>query len=181
MNSSLIENNYIIIPNFIDSDRAKKLSEQFKEDCNKNKAIGDASVINCQGMHDYIPFIELLCEKLPEVSEIVEETLLPTYAYARVYRNGNELKAHTDRPACEISLSVHLDGDIQWPIWFKSSNKEKKEIILNSGDAVLYLGCITEHGRDIFTGNWYTQVFLHYVRSRGPNSFAFFDKNKKPN
>jgi hypothetical protein len=179
MNSILIKNNYLIIRNFIESDRAKQLSKDFKEECKKENAVGDILVLDCQGMYNYMPFLELLCEKIPEISEITEEIILPTYSYARVYRKGNILEAHKDRPSCEISLSVHLDGDISWPIWVETPEGKKEYVSLNSGDALLYLGCIAEHGREIFTGEWYTQVFLHYVRSRGPNSSAYFDNRKK--
>jgi hypothetical protein len=34
--------------------------------------------------------------------------MLPTYSYARIYANGDELKKHRDRPACEVSVTLHL-------------------------------------------------------------------------
>ncbi len=44
---------------------------------------------------------------------------LPTYSYLRVYKRGNLLKAHRDRPACEISMTVNLgmSAEEPWPIW----------------------------------------------------------------
>jgi hypothetical protein len=45
----------------------------------------------------------------------------PTYSYYRVYRNGNDLKPHTDRPSCEISATLcfnysYDDSKYTWPI-----------------------------------------------------------------
>ena len=34
------------------------------------------------------------------------------------------------------------------------------------------------HWREEFNGNYYGQTFLHYVRSRGPRAYAFFDNDK---
>jgi hypothetical protein len=42
--------------------------------------------------------------------------LVPTYSYTRLYRNGNILKRHKDRPSCEISTTLCLGGD-HWPIY----------------------------------------------------------------
>jgi Rps23 Pro-64 3,4-dihydroxylase Tpa1-like proline 4-hydroxylase len=49
---------------------------------------------------------------------------------------------------------------------------------------MIYLGKIAPHWRDSYGGEYYTQVFLHYVRSRGDCSYAYFDKineQNKPN
>ena len=76
------------------------------------------------------------------------------------------LEKHKDRPSCEVSLTLHLNGDDRGPIWIK--NKEGKNVCveLNPGDALLYLGCIATHWRDEFYGTWYAQMFMHYVRSK---------------
>ena len=42
--------------------------------------------------------------------------LVPTYAYCRLYKNGNILRRHKDRPSCEISTTIHLGGT-PWPIF----------------------------------------------------------------
>jgi Rps23 Pro-64 3,4-dihydroxylase Tpa1-like proline 4-hydroxylase len=45
---------------------------------------------------------------------------------------------------------------------------------------MLYLGYQAEHWRKQYQGKEYVQVFLHYVKSRGENSWAVFDKLQKP-
>jgi hypothetical protein len=83
------------------------------------------------------------------------------------------------RPACEISVTVHLDGDERMEFGIKKPNGEDVQLDLNIGDAVLYLGSEAEHWREgPYQGKNYTQVMLHYVRSNGKNAWAFFDKKK---
>ena len=179
MNSKLIENNYLVVPNFISSDRAKLLAEEFKSHCETQGLPGDNQAPDSHAVYNHISFLELLCEKTPEVSALLEEIVLPTYSYARVYKEGSVLEKHTDRDACEISLTLHLDGDYPWPIWIETPQQEKKFVSLNPGDAMLYLGRIAPHWREEYRGTYYSQVFLHYVRSRGECSYAYFDNREK--
>ena len=175
MNQKLLDNNYIIIPNFISSYRANKLKGEFVEYSQKNNLEGDSQIPTSSSDYNYISFLELLCEKTPEVSEILEETVLPTYTYARVYKNGSILKKHSDRDSCEISLTLHLGGDKPWLIWIKTPEGEDRSVELKPGDAMMYRGTIAEHWRDEYVGEEYVQVFLHYVRSRGECAYTYFD------
>src|SRR5712671_5552941 len=64
----------------------------------------------------------LLVDLLPEIERSSGLALFPTYSYFRVYKHGDTLAKHTDRPACEISVSLCLgfeDGK-SWPIWIES-------------------------------------------------------------
>jgi predicted 2-oxoglutarate/Fe(II)-dependent dioxygenase YbiX len=175
MNQKLLYNNYIIIPNFVSSYRANKLKDEFVEFSQRNNLKGDSQIPNSHSDYNYISFLELLCEKTPEVSEILEETVLPTYTYARVYKNGSILEKHSDRDSCEISLTLHLGGDRPWLIWIKTPEGEDRSVELKPGDAMMYLGTIAEHWRDEYDGEEYVQVFLHYVRSRGKCAYTYFD------
>ena len=175
MNQKLLDNNYIIIPNFISSYRVNKLKDEFVEYSQKNNLEGDPQIPTSSSDYNYISFLELLCEKTPEVSEILEETVLPTYTYARVYKKGSILKRHSDRDSCEISLTLHLGGDNPWLIWIKTPEGEDRSVELKPGDAMMYRGTIAEHWRDEYAGKEYVQVFLHYVRSRGECAYTYFD------
>ena len=176
MNQKLLNNNYLIIPNFINSHRARELGNDFKVYSESKNNGGDSQAPNSQSDYNCISFLELLCEKTHQVSSILEETVLPTYSYSRVYYNESVLERHTDRDACEISLTLHLNGDKSWPISIQTPSGEEKSVILEPGDAMMYLGTIAEHWRDAYDGDYYTQVFLHYVRSRGECAYAYFDK-----
>jgi len=178
MNEIVENNNFLYIPNFISPQRANELSKRFSNFCKNRNIEGDTQVNNSHAAYNYVDFLELLCEKTPEVSKFLGETVLPTYTYARVYKEGNILERHRDRAACEISLTLHLSGDNDWPIYIQKPNGEEVELNLTSGDAMLYRGDIADHWREKFEGKEYVQVFMHYVRSRGENSWAFFDKDK---
>jgi predicted 2-oxoglutarate/Fe(II)-dependent dioxygenase YbiX len=181
MNRNLLENNYLIIPNFITSYRANKLKEEFIKFSEENFLSGDEQSPNSKCLYNYVSFLEILCEKTPRVSDILEETVIPTYSYARVYKNGSTLDPHVDRDACEISLTLHLGGDSPWPINIKTPSGKDQSIILNPGEAMMYLGCEASHWREKYKGEEYVQVFLHYVRSRGDKFYAYFDKEKTNN
>lgn len=176
MNQKLIDNNYLVLSNFISKERALSLSSEFLKHCEENDIEGDPQAPNSYSAYNYISFLELLCEKTTAISSAIGETVLPTYAYSRVYKNGSELTKHVDRDACEISLTLHLYGDVTWPIWIETPTGEKRCVQLDPGDAMIYLGRIAPHWREPFTGKYYTQVFLHYVRSRGDCSYTYFDK-----
>lgn len=181
MNKKLIENNYIVLPNFISKERSSELSFEFLKYSKENNLEGDPQAPNSFSAYNYMPFLELLCEKTPEVSSVIGETVLPTYSYARVYKNDSVLSRHTDRDACEISLTLHLHGDASWPIWIETPSGESRCVDLSPGDAMVYLGKIAPHWRDVYEGDYYSQVFLHYVRSQGDCSYTYFDKFREEN
>jgi alkylated DNA repair dioxygenase AlkB len=112
------------------------------------------------------------------VEAACEEKVLPTYAYARIYGHGESLAAHRDRDACELSLSLNLDGDVSWPIHVQTPSGTTCTTVLEPGDAVMYLGCSALHWRDPFPGTHCSQVFMHYVLSFGSRAHAYFDKRR---
>lgn len=126
---------------------------------------------------DHDPACEALLERAWHLIEnVIEDKLIPTYAYGRVYTNGNVLEKHTDRPACEISLTVQLlrTHHYAWPIYMGG-----KRFDLGECDGVLYKGCEVEHWRDVCLGpdNYMSgQVFLHYVRENGQYANEAGDK-----
>jgi len=113
----------------------------------------------------------LLDIKLPLVEKESNLKLFPTYAYWRYYIFGGELKKHTDRPACEISITACIKKYDNWPIIVEGTSFELEE-----GDAVLYAGCDQEHWRPgIYKGEGLAQVFLHYVNQLGPYKNHAYD------
>jgi hypothetical protein len=181
MNDSLLKNNFLYIPELICPDLAESLAIKFKKDSETNDLPGDGQAWNSGSCYNYTPALDILCDKTQIISEIIEHTVIPTYTYGRVYRKNSVLERHTDRPACEISVTVHLGGDLPWSIWIQDPEGKNRCVSLNPGDAMIYLGCIAPHWRDEFYGEWYSQIFLHYVRSGGPCSSCYFDKYKPNN
>jgi len=183
MIKELIDNNYILIDNFITPKQAKTLYEWFKRDSQlfPDKFIRDVQCPSSLGLYNYKHFVDLLVQKIPNMKEYIGEQVLPTYSYARVYAHNETLEKHTDRPACEISVTVHLDSDeTPWDIFFTKPNGEIVSCNLKPGQAVIYLGMESEHWREAFTGKHYGQVFLHYVRAAGEHWDCYFDRNIKP-
>lgn len=109
--------------------------------------------------------METLLEKIkPVMEKNTGLKVLPTYTYARIYKKGDILKRHKDRPSCEISTTINLGGD-SWPIYLEPSGEKGKEgvkVNLNPGDMLIYRGCELEHWREAFEGDNCGQVFLHY-------------------
>ena len=129
-------------------------------------------------------FMETLMMKvLPIMQERTEMTLVPCYTYSRIYKKGDILKRHKDRPSCEISTTLHLGGK-PWTIFLDPTgadyviNEHKQihrpnapqgiSITLEVGDMLVYSGCDLEHWREPFEGENCAQVFLHYNNIDGP-------------
>ena len=106
----------------------------------------------------------LLMKVLPTMQKETGLELVPTYSYARIYKHGDILHKHKDRPSCEISTTIHLGGD-KWSIFIEGT-----EVMLDIGDMLVYSGCELEHWREPFEGNTCAQVFLHYNHLNGPFS-----------
>lgn len=181
MNQQLIDNNYLHIPNFISKEEASSLANELIEYSKlpNNLMTSDNQAPNSLAMYNYLPFVKLLVKKINEVSSILEEDVLPTYTYTRIYSQGEVLSRHKDRPACEISITLNLKKDNEWPIWFQKPNREEISLELNQGDAVMYLGEIADHWRNEYQGQEHVQLFLHYVRAEGSKSWAVFDHLKQ--
>lgn len=124
------------------------------------------------------PLIETVLQvSLPLVSEVCGKELYPTYSYARIYQPGEELELHTDRPSCEISVTVNVASKGRpSPIWMHYKDNQPCSYTLNPGDAVIYKGCEAKHWRDTFKSDQLNvQFMLHYVNKNGPHADRIFD------
>ena len=133
----------------------------------------------------------LMMKVRPKMQQETGLNLIPTYSYARIYKNGDTLHRHKDRHSCEISCTLNLGGD-PWPIFIdgtgadsilsgsetttvvKPNAPEGTKVLLEVGDMLVYSGCELEHWREPFEGEACGQVFLHYNHVYGP----FAEKNK---
>ncbi|WP_407351413.1 class I SAM-dependent methyltransferase [Luteimonas sp. R10] len=120
---------------------------------------------------------EALLELLkPQFEEVIGETLEPSYSYLRFYTNGAVLERHIDRPACEISATITIgySAEQAWPIFIEVDG-DPIGVDLEVGDALLYQGIQVPHWRQAFGGQYWLQLFLHYVRSTGEHFRHAFD------
>jgi hypothetical protein len=133
---------------------------------------------------DYAPMQFFLWGLTPLMSELVGRRLLPTYDFFRVYRAGDVCRIHSDREACEHSLSLTLDYS-DGKVWdleigrrpLDARQKRLTEdfesetyasVGMEPGDAVLYRGIHRRHGRMVPNPNrWSAHLFLHWVEADG--------------
>ena len=126
------------------------------------------------------PAFDALLEFLrPRIEESSGLSLYPTYSHFRLYRHGNALKRHRDRPACEISVSLNVGQApaAPWPIYVQG-NSGAYAALLAPGDALLYRGIDLFHWREAYPGRELVQAFLHYVDRHGPHAGRKFDGRK---
>ena len=135
----------------------------------------DEQVPNTYSHYGDVAMETLLLAVQPIMEKQTKLKLIPTYAYARIYKNGDVLHRHKDRFSCEISTTLNLGSD-PWPIYIeknpkKGGLKEGKyvsdytkgsKVVLQPGDMLVYKGNILEHWREAFEGQDCGQVFLHY-------------------
>ncbi len=142
--------------------------------------------------HHYNPLLFFLWGLTPVVSRLVDRDLMPTYDYFRIYREGDVCRVHSDRYACEHSLSLTLDYSDGEP-WALEIGKQRRDrptsavepdfgdepfasVPMKIGDAVLYQGVRHRHARTTPNPNaWSAHLFLHWVDRNGPHRDQAFD------
>jgi hypothetical protein len=128
----------------------------------------------------------------PAMSELIKCDLLPSYAYFRLYQNGDRLRVHKDRHACEHSLSLTLGYSDGQPWEFNIGrggapadaapaedfgDEPFATIAMRPGDAILYKGIRKRHGRLSPNPNqWSAHLFLHWVDRNGPYAEHAFER-----
>lgn len=123
-----------------------------------------------------------------KLEKLIGRQLYNTYYYDRYYFSGQELKRHTDRDACEISVTVHIGTNLDkpWPVCIKTPQGEERSVTLSPGDGMVYKGCERPHWRDAMPTKkkglfqkkeelYYHQIFFHYVLADGQRAHCAFD------
>jgi len=137
----------------------------------------DSQVPGSSSIYGDVVMEHLLLRLQPEVEAALGISLHPTYSYCRLYGHGDALARHTDRPACEISMTVNLGQDppVPWPLWIEG-REGVQAVRLEPGDGLIYRGIEAAHWRDEYPGSRLAQVFLHYVDKDGPHAQWRYDK-----
>lgn len=142
--------------------------------------------------YQYAPMMTFLWGLTPRVAQAAGCDLLPTYAYFRAYQRDDVCRVHSDRYACEHSLSLTLAyGDDQpWALSVATERTEPGAVVaedfgdqpfgsvaMRPGDGVLYQGTHHRHGRtDPNPNSWSAHLFLHWVDRNGPYKEHAFDR-----
>ena len=118
----------------------------------------------------------------PVLEELLGEELIPSYWFSTTYHKGGWMNCHTDRPSCEVSVTMNICGDAPWPIKLKDLTGKRREVVTPVGDGLAYLGTIVEHWRSplrTHENDRFMQLFLHFVRKNGQYVDYAYDKNEK--
>ncbi len=142
--------------------------------------------------NDYRPMSFFLWALTPTIGSLIGRSLLPTYDYFRIYREGDVCMVHADRPACEHSVSLTLDysDGAAWDFQIAGNPTARGQSIeddfgadsftsisMSVGDAVIYRGVNYRHGRITPNPNgWSAHLFLHFVERGGPFEDQAFDR-----
>jgi hypothetical protein len=143
--------------------------------------------------YQYAPMLTFLWGMTPRIADVVGCDLLPTYAYFRAYQKGDICRVHSDRPACEHSLSLTMiySDSRPWPLSVATDHLESPKPVIdddfgddrfasvpmNAGDGVLYQGTHRRHGRTTPNPNaWSAHLFLHWVEKNGRYKDQAFDR-----
>lgn len=164
---------YKIIKNFLSEDEVKLLRVYCEIKHRSNFNSFDFKQNNAGDTYYYgDPIMDaLMINKQKIMEQETGKKLLPTYSFWRVYTKFTLLDKHKDRPSCEISTTVYIGGDTDWPIYMDGT-----PVHLQAGDAAVYLGCKVSHWRDEFQGDYQLQTFLHYVDADGKNKNYYMDQ-----
>ena len=143
--------------------------------------------------HNYPPMMTFLWGVTPKVADIAGCVLIPTYAYFRIYQQGDVCRVHSDRHACEHSLSLMIDVADGKP-WALAVERQRLDgptptveadfgpeefgsVPMMPGDAVMYQGVHHRHGRpDPNPNRWSAHLFMHWVDAEGPYREQAFDR-----
>jgi hypothetical protein len=119
----------------------------------------------------------ILLQVQSTVEAVSGNALYPCYSFLRIYGNGAVLPRHVDRPSCEISATLTLGykADSIWP-FFAGKDEAGTEVALGQGDFLVYRGAEVPHWRNAFEGEYWVQLFLHYVRVDGEFADLKYDR-----
>jgi hypothetical protein len=177
--NSFKENGYAVVKNAIDPILIKFITQYALFDEMQDFTSDNGQVPNAHSKYADPAMETMLLHILPLMEKSTGLNLYPTYSFYRVYRNGDTLYPHKDRPSCEISTTVcfgysYDDSEYSWPIIMDGN-----AIDMKPGDVVVYRGVDLEHSRDKFappSNDWHVQAFLHYVDANGPYANYRYDQ-----
>lgn len=168
---------YVVRRSCIQDPRLSLLYRYVRKRAESGTMMHDRQVPEAWAAHDDVFTDGLLADFLPIAEEVSRLKLFATYSYFRVYERGHSLERHTDRPACEISVTLCLgyQAERPWPILIEGP-AGISSIELAPGDVLFYRGIECPHWREPLEGDQVAQVFLHYVDRNGPYADWKYDK-----
>jgi hypothetical protein len=176
--SSFADRQYLLIERFIDTRLARVLFGILQLRRWRGESRRDDQVPSAHSHWGDSTLDALLLGLSSSVESAIGWRLLPTYAYARLYVEGDLLPRHRDRHECEVAVTIHLGHIghlIPPPIHFAPAGQPEVAVRQGTGDAVIYCGDSVEHWRERFEGQYFGQLFLNYVRADGLRRMRIYD------
>jgi hypothetical protein len=103
------------------------------------------------------------------ISDVVGRVVVPSYNYLALYQGGASLDRHTDREACEYTVSLCIDATPDprthgaWPLHVQFPGAPVS-YLQNIGDGLLFRGRYLPHWRDqLPPGYTSSSVLFHFV------------------
>lgn len=169
----VIGDTYKVVRGYLSRETALQLADSMR---NSKEGVDEAQP-NRRGYYNFTEMSAIASEKVAFLNDCIGgPKLLPTYTYSRIYKNKSNLEKHTDRDACEVSVSIHLDGDAKSKFYIENKDGKDVSIDLEPGDAVIYDGPNAVHWREEYCGEEYIQTFHHYVFLGGECESQFQNK-----
>tara|TARA_Y100001937_G_scaffold125418_1_gene192209 strand:+ start:999 stop:2474 length:1476 start_codon:yes stop_codon:yes gene_type:complete len=175
MNDILYKKGYVVLDNFFsdiqtDYYMSKVVDILYEKDMMLGNQMSDSVHPMTWNVNSHPVWESLMWNSLSEVERCTDEKLFPTYSFQRVYLKDAHMSHHSDWPWCQISITVNLGQSHPYPLFVTDlETNESVEIIQKPGQALLYLGHNISHYRNKFEGDWYSQLFLHYVYDNQKN------------
>mgnify|MGYP003111594638 CR=1 FL=1 len=165
---------YVYIENILSKDERELLFNYVKLFNINNK---DNFCSQCK-LHETFRYGDPITDSLLQSKKQIFEkeanlNLIETYSFWRLYKKFSSLEKHTDRESCEVTISVNVAADLEWPLFIGN-----ERIIIKPGDGVLYFGAKVEHWREEYEGDYSLQIFLHYVLKDGKFTEYKWDKRE---
>lgn len=178
------KNKYVYLTNVVNAKTSEDLAQHMFDLHKLGKLEKDPQCPLSDSIYGDPIFDKLLSDLTAPLSKQLGVELDPAYTYARIYRPGEALERHIDRPSCEISGTMTLGFDPNtsvWPIYFAEDKDDLigSSINIGVGDLLMYRGGELSHWRPPFKGIWQVQIFFHYVDKNGEHKEYKFDKREK--
>lgn len=129
----------------------------------------------------------------PTIAGLAGRDLLPSFVYFRLYFEDDVCRVHSDRSACEYSLSLAVASSDSRPwalnIGTRAVTDPDPERVtddfddedyltfpMNVGDGVLYRGSLRRHGRlEPNPNRWSAYLFMQWVERGGTHHGEAFE------
>jgi hypothetical protein len=140
-------------------------------------------------VHNHHPFTEMQRELVDKISDLVGETVEPSYNFLSLYTRMGICEPHLDAPSAKWTLDICIDQSEPWPIHFSqiipwpeqrvglgddwqaaiktAPNLEFQSKVLTPGNGIVFSGSSQWHYRDALpqvSSNCFCDLlFFHYI------------------